>query len=94
MADKSAETSSKRGTIEKPVQERLGRELRVAYGTIEAKPAFLGDPALPPQFDEPVRRLHRAQKAHATGVAAVERALSGLGSDADEPPAPPRHEKR
>ena len=79
MDEKSTETTQRRGNIDKPVQERLGRELRVTYGAIEAKPAFLGDPALPPQFDEPVRRFQRAQKAHETGVAAVERALADLG---------------
>jgi hypothetical protein len=80
MAEKGTGTTRKRGNIDKPVQERLGRELRVTYGAIEAKPAFLGDPALPPQFDETVRRLHRSTKAHETGVAAVEKALAGLGT--------------
>ncbi len=78
MAERSGHAKGKPPRIDRPVQERLGRELRAAYDTTEPKPAFLGDPALPPDFDEPVRRLHQSHKAHQTGVAAVERALSDL----------------
>lgn len=74
---------TERPSLDKPVQERLGRELRVAYDATEPKPAYLGDPALPPEFDEAVHRLHRAQKAHEAGTAAVERALADI--DAIEP---------
>jgi hypothetical protein len=85
----------RRASLDEPVRERLGRELRAAY-SVDDKPAFLGDPALPPAFDEPVRRLHQSRKAHETGVAAVERALSELtepeGSD-DEAGAPGRRDR-
>lgn len=84
MADTSEHKGEATGGIEAPIQEHLGRELRAAYGTVEAKPAFLGDPALPPEFDDPVRRLHQSHKAHDTGVAAVERALSDLIEPRDD----------
>ncbi|HYF56563.1 MAG TPA: hypothetical protein VEA41_20080 [Salinarimonas sp.] len=83
MADGSGRTKRTYAVLDAAARERLGRELRTALDADEAKPAFLGDPALPPDFDEPVRRLHRARKAHETGVAAVERALSGIA-----PPQP------
>ncbi len=82
----SGQDKPRRGTIDRPVQERLGRELRAAYDGVGPKPAFLGDTGLPPDFAEPVRRLHRARKAHETGVAAVERALQDIeGRDENAP---------
>jgi hypothetical protein len=33
------------------VQEHLARQLRATYLEMQDKPAYLGDPALPPEFD-------------------------------------------
>ncbi len=88
MANGSDERETKPGGLEAPVKEHLGRELRAAYGTVEPKPGFLGDPALPPEFDDPVRRLHQSHKAHETGVAAVEQALSDLIDPEERPQGP------
>jgi hypothetical protein len=73
-----------------PVREHLGRELRAAYVAHEDKPAYLGDPALPLAFDEPLHRLaaqertSRRQRARDRGIAAVESALEQ--EEADLPP--------
>ncbi len=61
--------------LPRPIQEELARQLRGTYQTVSEKPAYLGDPALPPQFEEPVRKLARSIKAHDEGVEAVRRAL-------------------
>jgi hypothetical protein len=57
------------------VQEHLARQLRAAYLEIQDKPAYLGDPALPAEFDRHLLRLSRRQRAAENGLAAVARAL-------------------
>jgi hypothetical protein len=70
-----------------PVREHLGRELRAAYVAHEDKPAYLGDPALPLAFDEPLHRLakqertSRRKRARDRGIAAVESALEQADGD-------------
>ena len=66
--------------LPRPVQEHLARQLRAEYHIGEDKPAFLGDPALPPLFDGPLHRLaeKEREKIHERGVEAVEEALSDL----------------
>jgi hypothetical protein len=78
-----------------PVREHLGRELRAAYVTKQEKPAYLGDPALPLSFDEPLNRLakkertSRRKRAHEQGIAAVETALETLADDTTALPSSP-----
>jgi hypothetical protein len=57
------------------VQEHLARQLRVTYLEMQDKPAYLGDPALPPEFDIHLLRLSRRQRASEQGLAAVAAAL-------------------
>ncbi len=82
-----------------PVREHLGRELRAAYVEKQDKPAYLGDPALPLSFDEPLTRLvkkeraSRRKRAHEQGIAAVETALETLGEDAATLPTRPGQDK-
>jgi hypothetical protein len=92
MTDQNDNTESR--PLPQPVREHLGRELRAAYVTKQDMPAYLGDPALPLAFDEPLRRLdkkertERRKRAHDQGVSAVGSALeqfldpleSGLGN--------------
>jgi hypothetical protein len=68
----------------RPLQEHLGQQLRTTYHVMTDKPSFLGDPAVPPQFEEHLQRLeakdrerHR-DKVRQRGIAAVETALQGL----------------
>jgi DNA-binding transcriptional MerR regulator len=64
-----------------PVQEHLAQQLRAAYQQTSEKPAFLGDPTLPPEIEEKVEQLaerERAmvrEKAHELATEAVEAAL-------------------
>jgi hypothetical protein len=79
--------------LPQPVREHLGRELRAAYIQKQEKPAYLGDPALPLAFDEPLNRLAskervaRRRRAREEGIAAVETALEHSDDDPNAPPA-------
>ena len=78
--------------LPREVQEHLGRQLRATLRTPEAAPAFLGDTALPPQFERHIRRLRIHERGVQRGYDAVRDAL-GLpdGPDAADPDAaPPR----
>jgi hypothetical protein len=57
------------------VQEHLARELRAIYLEMQDRPAYLGDPALPPEFDVPLLRMAMRQRASEQGFAAVAAAL-------------------
>jgi hypothetical protein len=62
------------------VQEHLGRQLRATYVEAQDRPVYLGDPALPPQFDEHLYRLAAREspreRARLQGLAAVAAALA------------------
>jgi hypothetical protein len=71
------------------IREHLGRRLRASL-TVEAdKPAYLGDPAVPPQFERFVRQLESGERSHREGVRAVSRALGVDESEVDGVPARP-----
>jgi hypothetical protein len=64
--------------LPRPIQEHLGQKLRAAYYEAGDKPAFLGDPALPPELDPHVRELKQRDLIHNKGVQAVEQALGDI----------------
>lgn len=64
-----------------PVREHLGQQLRSAYNAEAAKPDYLGDPSLPPEFTPQLRRLETRFKAHDTGREAVADALKDILSE-------------
>jgi len=71
--------------LSRPVQEHLGRELRTTYNAEgQDKPAYLGDPVLPLEFEVLLERLDVSERqkirhiAHSQGIKAVERALREL----------------
>jgi hypothetical protein len=72
--------------LSRSVQEHLARQLRAAYHERQDKPAFLGDTALPREFDDHLYRLwsseraHRRRRASQCGLAAVQAALEGAGA--------------
>jgi hypothetical protein len=63
--------------LPRPVQEHLARQLRAEYHRTEDKPAFLGDPVVPPAFDEHLQRLEAKEREiiGERGLEAVEAAL-------------------
>jgi hypothetical protein len=69
----------------RPLQEHLAQQLRTTYHVMTDKPAFLGDAAVPPQFEEHLRRLEAKdrerhhEKVRQRGIEAVESALYDLG---------------
>ena len=73
--------------LPRPVQEHLARQLRAEYHRTEDKPAFLGDPAVPAVFDEPLRRLEETEREriHERAVEAVEAALADVPASIPEP---------
>lgn len=64
--------------LSRPLQEHLGQQLRTTYDAAVEKPAFLGDPALPPHLDDHVRRLEATETLRERGVKAVEKALKDI----------------
>ena len=88
--------------LDKAVRDHLGQKLRAAYAESEDKPAYLGDPALPPELEHKVLEVERAAEVHEKGIEAVKDAL-GVPDPAHErgmeavrealgetaPPAPP-----
>src|SRR3954463_8548603 len=54
-------------TLPKPVQEHLGRKLRAAYYETGDRPAYVGDPAIPPELDTHVRKLEQRERIHVKG---------------------------
>jgi hypothetical protein len=60
------------------VQDHLGRQLRSTYTELQDKPAYLGDPALPLAFDDPLYRLAARERVRDRGVTAVRSALQDL----------------
>lgn len=61
--------------LDKTIQESIGRKLRSAYNQIADKPAYLGDPALPPEMEDQITRLGTKIRANEEGIAAVAEAL-------------------
>ena len=74
--------------LPRPIQELLGKQLRTTYSAeTPDKPAYLGDPVLPIEFELLLQRLEASERqryramAHDQGVEAVERALRDLLGD-------------
>lgn len=65
--------------LPRPVQDYLGQQLRATYLEVQDKPAYLGDPALPPEFDQYIHRLasidYNQRRAQQCGLAAVAAAM-------------------
>jgi hypothetical protein len=82
-------------SLSRPLQEHLARELRSTYHATEEKPAFLGDPAIPVEFEyqlqrlEAVEKVRHTEKVHNQAVEAVKTALEEIvaGPLDDKPPA-------
>jgi hypothetical protein len=71
-ADRSPESPG----LDKTIQESIGQKLRSAYNQIADKPAYLGDPVLPPAMEDQITRLGTKIRANEQGVAAVADALN------------------
>ena len=92
-APEPAESHEQASSLSRPLQEHLAQKLRSAYHELAAKPAFLGDPAIPVEFDYHLQRLEAVEKARHSekvrnqGIEAVKSALEGIGAGALEPGA-------
>ena len=83
-------------SLPRPLQEHLAQQLRSAYHELSDKPAFLGDPNLPVEFEyhlarlEAVERDRLIEKIRSEGLEAVRAALEEivarpLGADPRDP---------
>jgi hypothetical protein len=84
-----------RSGLARPLQEHLAQKLRSAYHELADKPAFLGDPAVPVEFEyhlqrlEAVEKVRHEEKVHNQAVEAVKTALEDIAGPLDaEPPNP------
>jgi hypothetical protein len=94
---KSAEsgaTPESAAKLPRPLQEHLARELRSTYHATEDKPAFLGDPAIPVEFEHQLQRLETVEKVRHTekvqnkAIEAVKSALEDIVAKPLDPPSP------
>lgn len=80
MADKPEtqdrnDAEAAKPSLDQPIQEHLGQKLRAAYNEVAEKPAFLGDPTLPPEIEDQLLELETRIRAHQQGTEAVREAL-------------------
>ena len=77
--------------LARPLQEHLAQKLRSAYHELSEKPTFLGDPAVPVEFEYQLARLAAAErvrheeKVHNQAVEAVKAALEDIGAISSDP---------
>jgi hypothetical protein len=87
-------------SLPRPLQEHLARELRSTYHATEEKPAFLGDPAIPVEFEyqlqrlEAVEKVRHTEKVHNQAVEAVKTALEEIVTGPLDAEASPSAEER
>jgi hypothetical protein len=78
--------------LPRPLQEHLAQKLRSAYHELAEKPAFLGDPAVPAEFEyhlqrlEAVEKVRHEEKVHNQAVEAVKTALEDIAGPLDAEP--------
>jgi hypothetical protein len=69
--------------LDRATQDFLGQKLRAAYAEAEEKPAYLGDPAVPPELAHRLVEVEKSAEVHDKGVEAVRDAL-GIAEPAHE----------
>jgi len=78
------ESRSNRPPLPRQVQEHLGQKLRAQLYEDAPKPQYLGDPAIPREFDSLIERIEsqdrakRSERIARIARQAVEDALAGL----------------
>ena len=71
-------------SLPRTLQEHLAQKLRSAYHELAEKPAFLGDPAIPVEFEyhlarlEAVEKVRHTEKVRNQGLEAVKSALEDI----------------
>lgn len=77
MTNEQDPTRRDGAALPRDVQEHLGRRLRTELHIEAEKPAFLGELAVPPQFEPLVRQLEASERGERQGYEAVKRAIIG-----------------
>jgi hypothetical protein len=78
-------------SLPRTLQEHLAQKLRSAYHELAEKPAFLGDPAIPVEFEyhlarlEAVEKNRHIEKVRNKGIEAVKSALEDIVAGPLEP---------
>ena len=86
--------------LPRPLQEHLAQKLRSAYHELAQKPAFLGDPAVPAEFEyhlqklEAVEKVRHTEKVHNQAVEAVKAALEDIAGKFSDPDPSGSSERR
>jgi hypothetical protein len=86
--------------LPRTLQEHLAQKLRSAYHELAEKPAFLGDPAIPVEFEyhlarlEAVEKGRHMEKVRNQGLEAVKSALEDMVAKPLEPEASRAREQR
>lgn len=76
--DRDRSQRSNAPSLPEETRVQLGRALRSNLDAGAERPAYLGDPVTPPEFEDQVARLRSRLTARAEGPAAVEDALTDL----------------
>ena len=80
-------------SLPRTLQEHLAQKLRSAYHELSEKPAFLGDPAIPVEFEyhlarlEAVEKNRHIEKVRNHGLEAVKSALEDIVAGPLDPDA-------
>jgi hypothetical protein len=78
-------------SLPRTLQEHLAQKLRSAYHELSDKPAFLGDPTLPVEFEyhlarlEAVERERLIERVRTQGLEAVKAALEDIAARSAAP---------
>lgn len=89
----AARAQSPASGLARPLQEHLAQKLRSAYHELAEKPAFLGDTAVPAEFEyhlqrlEAVEKVRHTEKVHNQAVEAVKAALESIAGPLDPNPS-------
>ena len=93
-ADAAPSEGEAAAALPRPLQEHLAQKLRSAYQELAPKPAFLGDPAVPAEFEyhlqrlEAVEKVRHQEKVHNQAIEAVKAALETIaGAPLDTEPS-------
>jgi hypothetical protein len=66
------------------ILDHLGRQLRNSLSSESEQPTYLGDPAIPPAFDETLQRLKKSVELREQGIEAVRATFESINLEDEE----------
>jgi hypothetical protein len=85
----NGESDDKDGGEAAALIDHLGRPLRNTLTVDADQPAYLGDPAIPPEFADTLQRVKESVELREHGVEAVRATLDLMAPELSDQPDPP-----